>query len=110
MSEVRVVPANEATWEDLEAVIGGRGYHAGCWCQRFKMQADDSVWAATCFVTRKEFRRAASRMRSHAPPSTSRGSAPAPSRATGRSIFAAAGLEEVSRPSLRRVVMRLDFA
>ena len=27
----------------------------------------------------------------------------------GRSIFAAAGFDEVSRPSLRRVVMRIDF-
>jgi GNAT superfamily N-acetyltransferase len=27
----------------------------------------------------------------------------------GRSIFAAAGFTEVSRPTLRRVVMRIDF-
>src|SRR5512141_3057550 len=33
---VKVVPANEAAWEDLEAILGGRGYHRGCWCQRLK--------------------------------------------------------------------------
>jgi hypothetical protein len=35
-TEVTIVPANEASWEDLQAVLGGRGYHSGCWCQRFK--------------------------------------------------------------------------
>jgi hypothetical protein len=30
--EVTVVPANEASWEDLQAVLGSRGYHSGCWC------------------------------------------------------------------------------
>jgi hypothetical protein len=30
-------------------------------------------------------------------------------RVGSRSIFAAAGFAEVSRPSLRRVVMRIDF-
>jgi GNAT superfamily N-acetyltransferase len=124
---VTIVPANEASWEDLEAVLGGRGYHSGCWCQRLKIpgrdwdagsvpvaerahrlrrqtrcgqleaettsgivayldgepagwcaveprtayvrlgrvpwagraedKADDGVWAATCFVTRADFRR-----------------------------------------------------
>lgn len=38
---VRVVPANEATWEDLKAVLGGAGYHGGCWCQRMKMSGRD---------------------------------------------------------------------
>src|SRR5260221_14334431 len=33
---VRIVPANEAAWEDLEAILGGRGYQRGCWCQRLK--------------------------------------------------------------------------
>src|SRR4029077_2642136 len=37
--EVTVVPANEATWDDLEVVLGGRGFRTtGCWCQRFKMR------------------------------------------------------------------------
>ncbi|HVX46569.1 MAG TPA: DUF1905 domain-containing protein [Mycobacteriales bacterium] len=36
--ELRIVPANEASWEDLQAVFGDRGAPAVCWCQRYKMQ------------------------------------------------------------------------
>jgi hypothetical protein len=35
---ITVVPANEASWEDLQAVLGTRGYQSGCWCQRFKIR------------------------------------------------------------------------
>ena len=38
MSDVTVVPADEARWEDLEAVFGTRGPAASCWCQRYKLQ------------------------------------------------------------------------
>jgi len=195
--ELRIVPANEASWEDIQAVFGTRGDAARCWCQRFKMQpgeswasvgrdvlafrlrqqtdcghpktdatsglvafldgepvgwcaveprteyarllrnnrvpwddrdedkSDGSVWAVTCFVTRTGFRK--------------RGIASALTRATvefakqrgARAVegypmttkqailgelhvgtvgmFAAAGFTEVSRPTLRRVVMRIDF-
>ena len=195
---ISVMPANEASWEDLQAVFGDRGDAADCQCQRYKIRdsqwasvpadaragrlreqtdsghpgsgttsglvayldgepvgwcaveprtayqrllrtrvpwtgrteekTDDSVWAVTCFVTRKGFRR--------------RGVTYALARATvgfakeggarvlegypmitvpgqeitwgelhvgSRSIFAAAGFTEVSRPSKRRVVMRIDF-
>lgn len=40
--ELRIVPANEATWEDLQAVFGDRGATAACWCQRYKMQHKES--------------------------------------------------------------------
>ena len=53
MPEVTVVPANEASWEDLQAVLGTSGYD--------------------------------------------------------RSIFADAGFDEVGHPTLRRVVMRIEF-
>src|SRR5947208_16301600 len=33
---ITIVPANEASWEDLRAVLGTRGYRSDCWCQRFK--------------------------------------------------------------------------
>lgn len=39
-SEVRVVPANEAAWEDLQAVFG-RGTAAKCQCQRIKLGDHD---------------------------------------------------------------------
>jgi len=192
-----IVPANEAGWDDLQAVFGTRGDPSRCWCQRFKMQpgeswrsvgpdelgfrlrrqtdcghpraaatsglvaflgaepvgwcaveprteyarllrnnrvpwegrdedkADAGVWAVTCFVTRTGFRK--------------RGIASALARATvdharrrgARALegypmttkdvllgelhvgtvgmFAAAGFTEVGRPTLRRVVMRIDF-
>jgi hypothetical protein len=33
---VTIVPANEASWEDLQAVLG-TGYPSRCQCQRFKI-------------------------------------------------------------------------
>lgn len=34
---LRIVPANEATWQDVEAVLGGRGPGHRCQCQRYKL-------------------------------------------------------------------------
>lgn len=34
---IRVVPANEAKWDDIRAVFGTRGASAVCWCQRYKL-------------------------------------------------------------------------
>jgi GNAT superfamily N-acetyltransferase len=197
-AELSVVPANEASAEDLQAVFGARGYPSTCQCQWFKIRdsqwdsvpvaerrqrlrdqtgcdhpaaattsgliayldgepvgwcaveprtayprlmrtrvpwtgrnedkADDGVWAVTCFVIRVGYRR--------------RGISRALARATvdfarergaralegypivvqpgqeftwgelfvgSRSVFADAGFTEVSRPTLRRAVMRIDF-
>src|SRR4029453_7434710 len=44
-AEVRIVPANEASWEDLQTVFGTRGDPSRCWCQRYKMQPRES-WAS----------------------------------------------------------------
>lgn len=196
--EVTIVPANQASWEDLRAVLGTRGYHSGCWCQRFKIRGrdwdsdsvpvaerarrlrrqtrcgqpeavttsglvayldgepvgwcaveprtayvrlgrvpwagrsedktDDSVWAVTCFVTRTGYhRRGISRALARATVDYARQrgaravegypmiTQPGQEVTWGelhvgsRSIFAAAGFAEVSRPTLRRVVMRIDF-
>jgi GNAT superfamily N-acetyltransferase len=38
----RIVPANEASWEDIQAVFGTRGPAALCQCQRFKLQPKES--------------------------------------------------------------------
>ena len=38
---VRVVPANEASWEDLQTVMGTRGDAASCQCQFFKIRDKD---------------------------------------------------------------------
>ncbi|HZP30648.1 MAG TPA: GNAT family N-acetyltransferase [Acidimicrobiia bacterium] len=42
MPDVTVVPANEASWEDLQAVFGTRGSAAYCQCQRFKLQPGEA--------------------------------------------------------------------
>ncbi len=98
------------------------------WEGRDEDKADDSVWAVTCFVTRAGFRR---RGISHAlaraavdfarergaralegyPMITEPGKEimPVELHVGARSSFAAAGFTEVSRPTLRRVVMRIDF-
>lgn len=40
--ELTIVPANEASWEDLQAVFGTRGDPSRCWCQRFRMAPGES--------------------------------------------------------------------
>ncbi|MBL0385758.1 GNAT family N-acetyltransferase [Tumebacillus sp. ITR2] len=41
--EISVVPANDASWDDLDAVLGSARCHGGrCYCQRFKIPA--SKW------------------------------------------------------------------
>lgn len=197
---ISVVPANEASWEDIQAVLGTRGEPSRCQCQRYKMQpgeswasvgaeelarrlrtqtdsghaesgttsglvayldgepvgwcaveartayprlllktrvpwagraedkTDDSVWAVSCFVTRVGYRRRGiSRALARAAVDFARDRG---ARALegypmieqsgqeimsvelhvgSRGIFAAAGFTEVSHPTLRRVVMRIDF-
>jgi GNAT superfamily N-acetyltransferase len=98
------------------------------WAGRAEDKADDGVWAVTCFVTRAGFRRrGVSRALARAAVDFARErgacavegypmiTTPGQEITWGelhvgsRSIFAAAGFAEVSRPSLRRVVMRLDL-
>ena len=43
--QLTIVPANEAAWEDLQAVFGTTGETARCWCQRFRMLPKES-WAS----------------------------------------------------------------
>ena len=93
--------------------------------RRCVRKTDDAVWAVTCLLARAGFRRRGSAGRSPAPGSRSPASGGA--RAIGAypiiapraiaeelhvgtpGVFGDAGLVEVSRPSPRRVVMRLDF-
>ena len=37
-AEVTVVPANEASWADIQEVFGTRGTASYCWCQRYKLR------------------------------------------------------------------------
>ncbi len=43
--QLTIVPANEAAWEDLQAIFGRSGETARCWCQRFRMLPKES-WAS----------------------------------------------------------------
>ena len=47
-----VVPANEASWEDVRAIFGNRGYAAYCQCQRFKV--GQHPWTRLTVVERME--------------------------------------------------------
>ena len=40
--DLRVIPANQASFEDIETVMGVRGDAATCHCQRFKLQRKES--------------------------------------------------------------------
>ncbi len=194
---VGIVPANEASWEDLQTVLGTRGAGATCQCQRYKLRpreafrsfpveerafrlrrqtdcgnpgsdttsglvayldgdpagwcavepranyegllrsfrvpwegrdedkADAGVWAVTCLFTRAGFRRRGisralaaatvdfARERGaraiEAYPIVTKNVISEELHVGTDSTFAAAGFTEVSRPTLRRIVMRIDF-
>jgi GNAT superfamily N-acetyltransferase len=194
---ISIVPANEASCEDLQAIFGTRGQAARCQCQRFKLapresfasfpveerahrlrqqtdcghrasrttsglvayvdgepagwcaveprtaytglvrnnrvpwegraedKADDSVWAVTCFFTRVGFRkRGVSRALARAAvdfardrgaraiegyPITTKQVILEELHVGTEGVFADAGFAVVSRPTLRRVVMRIDL-
>ena len=43
--QLTIVPANQAAWDDLQAIFGATGDTARCWCQRFRMLPKES-WAS----------------------------------------------------------------
>lgn len=197
-TQPRIVPANEASWADIQAIFGDHGWPHTCQCQWFKVSSkefraaswqqleqqqralthcgeadapsttglvaylDDEpaawvaveprvayvrmqnqripwlgrdenksapgVWSITCFVTRVGFRgrglmselTAAAVDFARARGASAIEAYPlivAPGERLGwgelfvgaRTVFDAAGFHEVSRPSARRAVMRLDF-
>jgi GNAT superfamily N-acetyltransferase len=99
------------------------------WSGRQQDKADDGVWAVTCFVTRKGYRKRgityplAAATIGFARDNGARALEAYPMitrpgheitwgelHVGSRQVFADAGFTEVSRPSPRRVVMRIDFA
>jgi GNAT superfamily N-acetyltransferase len=96
------------------------------WDVRAEDKNDESVWAVTCFVTRAGFRRRGisralalatvdyARQRGAPaleayPMITTQGALDVELHVGLRSTFSSAGFSDVSRPSIRRVVMRIDF-
>lgn len=194
---ILVVPANEASWDDLQKIFGRAGEASRCQCQRYKLRpresfasfpdegradrlrqqsdcgqpesattsglvaylerepvgwcaveprtayvgllrsnrvpwvgraedrTDDGVWAVTCLLTRVGFRkRGVSRTLARTAvdfarergaravegyPITTKNVTSEELHVGTDGVFAAAGLTEVSRPTPRRAVMRIDF-
>ena len=95
------------------------------WTGRAEDRTDDSVWAVTCLFARAGFRkRGVSRALARAAvgfarehgaraiegyPMTTKNVIPEELHVGTEGVFAAAGFTAVSRPTPRRVVMRLDF-
>ena len=198
--ELAIVPANQASCDDLRTVFGTRGAAAICWCQRYKLapkeafkhfpaeerahrlrmrtecgnpesettsglvayldgepvgwcaveprthypgllrvyrvpwegrnedKADESIWAVTCVLARARFRRKGigyELVRAAVDFARERGARALEGypmitqpgkdviweeiHVGTRSIFEAAGFTQVSHPTKRRVVMRIDF-
>jgi GNAT superfamily N-acetyltransferase len=189
---MRIVPANEASFADLQTVFGTRGPAHRCQCQRYKLKrgeafrrfpveerefrlraqtdsepttgliayvdgepvgwcaveprtayeglvrnnrvpwegrdedkADASVWAVTCLFTRAGFRKrgisralaraAVDHAREHGAraiegyPMTTKNALLEELHCGTEATFTAAGFTEVTRPTIRRAVMRIDF-
>jgi len=95
------------------------------WVGRAEDRSDDSIWAVTCLFSRAGFRRrGVSRALAAAAVDFARERGASAIEAYAMTttnvileelhvgtegVFADAGLTEVGRPTLRRVVMRLDF-
>jgi len=198
-AQLSIIPANQASWADLQAVFGTADYPGMCYCQHYKTRdchwsslsgeerqgrlreqtrcddpraqttsglvaflghepvgwvaveprtayprlpkvrtvwsgrqedkTDDGIWAVTCFVTRKGYRKRGityalaaatvgfardqgARALEAYPMITSPGKEITwgELHVGSRQVFADAGFTEVSQPSPRRVVMRIDFA
>ena len=125
---VAYVDGEPAGWCNVEPRTAYPYFRSVPWRKREEDRTDSSIWAVPCFITRSGFRR---RGVSHAlaraavdfarergaralegyPMIPERGKdVPWGELHVGHvSIFTAAGFTEVSRPTLRRAVMRIDF-
>lgn len=90
-----VVPANEASWEDLRAIFGVRGDAASCRVL---------VRAAVDHARRRGAREGYPMITEPGQEITW-----GEMHVGSRSVFEDAGFSEVTHPTLRRVVMRIDF-
>jgi hypothetical protein len=100
---ISVVPANEASWEDVQTVFGTRGPASRCQCQRYKLRRRESF--ASFPVEDRAHRLRQQTDCGHRDSGTTLEEL----HVGTEGVFADAGFTEVSRPTLRRVVMRIDF-
>lgn len=105
---IEVVPADRAAWDDLEAVLGAVKCHGDkCYCQRFTIP--NRRWRAVSDAERADMLR--DQVEAD-PPGGLVAYLDIPwgePRVGSVGSYADAGFVEVSRPSKRRVVMRVDF-
>jgi hypothetical protein len=90
--DVRIVPANEASWHDLAAIFGTADYPARC---------QPAGWVAV------EPRTAYPKLRTSRVPWSGRDEDKDDDGVW--QVFQDAGFKQVSRPTPRRAVMRIDF-
>jgi len=118
-------PVGWCAVEPRAAYTGMARVHRVPWEGRDEDRTDASVWAVTCFVTRAGYRRrgvSAALARAAVDFARDRGARAIegyPINTTDvileelhvgtTGVFADAGFREVSHPTLRRVVMRIDF-
>ena len=117
-AKLRIVPANKVSWDDLLAVVGTARCHGDpCFCQRFKIMLTRIPYRWQGFTYQMiaaavEF---ASEGGAHAVEGYGMLTEPGKKITWGelhvgsRNAFAAAGLREVTRPTKRRAVMRIDL-
>ena len=79
------------------------------WEGRAEDRTDDSIWAATCLLTRAGFRKRGISRALEGYPITTKDVIAEELHVGTEATFAEAGFAVVSRPTLRRAVMRLDF-
>jgi len=125
---VAYVDDKPAGWCNVEPRTAYPYLRSVPWRKRHEDRTDASIWAVTCFVTRAGFRRRGvsyALARAAVDFARERGARalegypmiPEPGKDVPwgelnvghLSIFTAAGFTEVSRPTLRRAVMRIDF-
>ena len=120
-------PAGWCAVEPRTAYPGLLRVYRTPWEGRDEDKTDDSVWAVTCVFVRAGYRKRgiayalAESAVAHARAAGARALEAYPMRTEAggitwdeihvgtESIFAAAGMQEVSRPGIRRAVMRIDF-
>ena len=50
--QLTIVPANQASWADLQAIFGVADYPGRCYCQHFKTR--DRDWSSLTFAARQD--------------------------------------------------------
>lgn len=56
-TEVSIVPANQASWQDIETIFGPRGEAARCQCQRYKLAPGEAFASFPVSVRADRLRR-----------------------------------------------------